>query len=215
MIRRFSSVNGLAVDFSSVDVSARCLGPACIPPTGPLMLVGTPDEACVGEGYSYSWTPTTINGTGPFTYEINIALPPGLTFDTGTGEISGTPTETGLVNLTIQVTDANDNEASLVVVLPLVDCGILALSGEPDPVCNGDIFTFAPETTGGTAPYSYALNTDDGDALPAGLTLDEDTGEITGTSVADGTYNIILVVTDAEEATETLSFDLVVAECGE
>ena len=218
MIRRFSSVNGLAVDFSSVDVSARCLGPACIPPEGLLMLAGTPDEACVGEWYS--WTPTLSGGTEPFTFFLfgeSAVLPDGVTLNEETGEVSGTPTEEGDFNFNIQFTDANDNTLVLgPLVLAVADCsrGELELTGTPDPVCNGVAFEFAPETTGGTGPYSYALDTENSDDLPVGLTLNTTTGEITGTTVVDGTYNIILVVADSEEANDTLAFDLVVEGCG-
>lgn len=55
---------------------------------------------------SYRQTLATNNGTEPFTWEIiNGTLPDGLTLNSGTGEISGTPTGGGSDEITVRVTD--------------------------------------------------------------------------------------------------------------
>lgn len=64
------------------------------------------DGAIVGE--SYSQTLTTNNGTVPYTWEITGgALPEGLTLDSSTGVISGTPTGIGSEEITVKVTDGS------------------------------------------------------------------------------------------------------------
>ena len=179
------------------------------------MLVGTPDEVC--SGVAYSFTPTTINGTGPFTYALDTGLPDGLTLNAVTGEISGIAEEQDVFDIVIVVTDANDNTFEYSFTLTVADCGEgeLALTGTPDEACQEEPYSWTPVTEGGTGPYSYALDTVNGDPLPDGLTLDAETGEISGTP-ADQTESadIIIVVTDANEDTATLEVTLPVAECG-
>jgi Ice-binding-like/Putative Ig domain/IPTL-CTERM motif len=59
-------------------------------------------------GSPYSQTITASGGTAPYTFSVSSgALPPGLTLNTTTGEISGTPTAFGAFNFCITATDAN------------------------------------------------------------------------------------------------------------
>lgn len=52
-------------------------------------------------------------GTGPFTYSITGgALPPGLTLNTSTGAIAGTPTTPGVYSFTVQVQDSTTTTGS-------------------------------------------------------------------------------------------------------
>jgi uncharacterized delta-60 repeat protein len=61
---------------------------------------GVVDEA-------YSGTLEAIGGTAPYFWSIvSGSFPEGLNLDTGTGEISGTPTESGDFTFTVQVTDS-------------------------------------------------------------------------------------------------------------
>ncbi|MFN4169495.1 MAG: putative Ig domain-containing protein [Pannonibacter phragmitetus] len=62
---------------------------------------------------AYTQSVTASGGTGPYTYAVTSgALPAGLTLNTGTGEISGTPTTAGTANFTITATDANSATGS-------------------------------------------------------------------------------------------------------
>ena len=56
----------------------------------------------------YSQTVTASGGTAPYTYSVAAgALPPGLTLNPATGQISGAPLQSGLFNFTIRATDIN------------------------------------------------------------------------------------------------------------
>ncbi|USQ15300.1 putative Ig domain-containing protein (plasmid) [Legionella lytica] len=62
---------------------------------------------------AYSQTITASDGTPPYTYAlVSGALPTGLTLNTSTGKITGTPTTAGTFSFTIGATDANANTGS-------------------------------------------------------------------------------------------------------
>jgi len=70
----------------------------------------------------------------------------------------------------------------------------------------GEVYSETLEATGGTTPYTWSVSAD---SLPAGLSLNPTTGEISGTPTTEGTANFTVKVTDsatpAEEATGELS----------
>src|SRR5881396_1017674 len=71
-----------------------------------------------------------------------------------------------------------------------------------------DAFTTA---SGGIFPYTYAIASG---SLPAGLTLNTSTGEITGTPTTAATYNFTVQATDASACTGTSSGCSIVVASG-
>jgi hypothetical protein len=60
------------------------------------------------DGEAYSETLTATGGVAPYAWFISAgALPPGLTLDTATGEISGIPTGSSVFNFSIAAQDAS------------------------------------------------------------------------------------------------------------
>jgi len=64
------------------------------------------------KGQAYSATLTATGGNPSYTWTIIGSLPPGLTLNSSTGVISGTPTKGGTYSFTAQVTDANNSSTT-------------------------------------------------------------------------------------------------------
>jgi hypothetical protein len=80
----------------------------------------------VGQAYSSYFTAS--GGTGPYTY-FTLSTPPGLSLNTQTGALAGTPTQSGSYSITVVATDSIGVEG--VVVLPLtVQASSVSISDE-------------------------------------------------------------------------------------
>lgn len=74
-------------------------------PPPPALTVSPPPTATTGTAYSGSVT--VSGGTAPYTYAITSGpLPPGLSLNSSTGAITGTPTAPGSYPYTVTVTDS-------------------------------------------------------------------------------------------------------------
>jgi hypothetical protein len=150
-------------------------------------------------GVAYSQTFTGSGGTAPYTFTVSAgALPAGLSLNTTSGALSGTPSAAGTFNFTIRSTDAaggggpysGTRAYTLVVGAPTILLPATTLA-------DGNAGTAYSQTlnpaSGGVAPYSYALTAG---ALPPGLTLSI-AGALNGTPTGSGTFNFAITATDA------------------
>ncbi|MDC7787478.1 putative Ig domain-containing protein [Rhodoplanes sp. TEM] len=179
--------------------------------TGPTATQAIASKALTQNQATASFTPVTgSGGTAPLTYGIAPSLPAGLSFDTGSGAISGTPTATlAATTFTVTVTDANSAAASNTFSLT-VNSAVTATQSVPTVTLtqNHAATAFTPVTGGGgTAPLTYGI----APSLPSGLSLNTANGQITGTPTATLTATTFTVtVTDANSATASNTFSLTV-----
>ncbi len=145
-------------------------------------------------------------GTGPFSWQvIGGALPPGIDLS-GAGVLTGTPSEAGLFEFTVQVTDTNDLTTSKTLTWAVTDLEIV--TGSPLPVAVVNVpYNVALTAGNGTAPFTWAVT---GGALPAGLNLSAE-GVIQGTPTVAGNSSFTVQVTDAGGFHVSKVFDLVVS----
>ena len=64
---------------------------------------GSPPLGTVGTFYTHTFPTTGVTGTPVYSITAG-SLPPGLTLNTATGEVFGTPTLSGIYGFTISVT---------------------------------------------------------------------------------------------------------------
>jgi hypothetical protein len=95
---------GLAIAAAPVPV------PVPVPATVLTLSPGTLPAATIGSPFSQMLS--TAGGTGPYGYSVSGALPTGLSLNASTGEITGTPSETGSFSFTITATDSAGNTGS-------------------------------------------------------------------------------------------------------
>ena len=163
----------------------------------------------VGEAYSYELSANL--GSPPYTWKAS-GLPSGLAIKENT--ISGTPDPgtAGTYVVTITVTDANGLKATKRISLTIA----AAPGGEtltittvalPDGYEMQEYNAFALQATGGTEPYTWAV-----DGLPSGLTYDSGSGVISGTpdKGTEGGYSVGVSVTDTAEGSASTSLGLTI-----
>lgn len=89
-------------------------GGASAPPVVALSISGTPVLTATEDEAYAGFTATASGGAEPYTYSLVGTWPAGISIDTGSGAVSGTPTESGtFAGLSVRVTDANLDTADL------------------------------------------------------------------------------------------------------
>jgi hypothetical protein len=169
-------------------------------------------DAVIGEAYT-QYLYVVNGGTGGYHFTLSSgSLPPGLSLDLG-GTLAGTPTTVGSYTFKISASPA----PSLLATFPsgsiersyTIDVASPTIAIAPAGP-NLTATTYVPYSqaftaSGGTAPYSFSANV----PLPAGLVLDP-TGVISGTPTHSGVTGFTLTATDANGATGTGNYSLVV-----
>jgi hypothetical protein len=177
--------------------------------SSPLVLVATnlPNATA---GARYSFTFSAMGGAAPLRWAVDSGrLPNGITLDGATGTLSGTSTAVGSADFAIRVTDASTQ--SQVRSFALTVGAAIALSvvttALPSAVV-GQAYGQPVNASGGVAPYHWVVTSG---ALPAGLTLDADTGVIAGTPTAAGAAAFVLQVSDVSAPAQIASRSLSIA----
>lgn len=150
----------------------------------------------------YSFTLTAVNGTDPLQWSVN-GLPAGLTLDSATGIISGTPTNATVnsVILSVTVTDSSSPPAQSTTSLFLNIAGVLQFtSTNLGNAIAGQFAFFNIPFSGGLRPVSATLVSG---SLPSGWALDSSIDSISGDSSQLGTYTFTVQLQDSASPPQT------------
>jgi hypothetical protein len=151
------------------------------------------------KGEAYSLQLQAANGVQPYTWTLaSGSLPAGLSLN-ASGRIAGTPTVFGNFPVTIRVTDANGTPAIAgytLTILPDVEPLRVISSGEQFEGLTGVQYTNQLYYAGGRSPIQWSVATG---ALPPGLTLDAQSGIVSGRPRQAGTFNFTARVTDSNQ----------------
>jgi len=171
-------------------------------------------------GTPYTLTLGVTGGHAPFTWAFvagSGTLPPPLTFATAipaNGQITFTPTATGVYTFKVQVTDSsNPAQTATSSLLSLtITAGPLAVTPQtlPTGAVNETYPTATIGATGGVPPYTFSVTSAAG-TFPPGLTFNSN-GSITNSPspTTASTYNFTVKVTDSASETATGNFSIVI-----
>ena len=145
-------------------------------------------------GIRLAKTFTATGGSGTYTWAlVSGALPAGVTLNTSTGTIAGTPQAAGVFAFGVTATDSEgrvSRSAAALTVAPRVTIRTLRL--KPAKVASPYQMTLA--TVGGVQPVKWSVV---GGKLPPGLKLSQKTGAITGTPRQSGSFRMTVAARDA------------------
>ncbi|MBB4105838.1 beta strand repeat-containing protein [Allorhizobium borbori] len=163
-------------------------------------------------GTAYSQTLAASGGTAPYTYTVTSgSLPAGLSLNTATGAISGTPTTAGNASFSISATDTANATGvvhySIAVAAPAASFVFSPTPGALSAAMAGEDYSQSITATGGNGTLVYSLSSG---TLPNGMVLNVSTGELTGPLSAgtDGSYSFSIAVRDANGSTGSAHYTL-------
>ncbi|MBI1762605.1 MAG: putative Ig domain-containing protein, partial [Acidobacteria bacterium] len=159
-----------------------------------------------GVGLPYNQT-ISASPAGAYSYTVTAGnLPAGLTLNSSTGVLSGTPSTAGAANFTITATGFGACVGSQAYALT-TNCP--AITVNPATLGAGTAGTAFSQTftqTGGSGTIIWSST----GALPAGLTLNAVTGELAGTPTVAGNFSFNIIATDANNCTGSRSLSLTI-----
>jgi hypothetical protein len=184
---------------------------------GPPTISGNPATS-VNVGSAYDFTPTASDpGGNALTFSIQ-NQPSWASFNTSTGQLTGTPTTANVgsyPNITISVSDG-----TLTASLPAFSITVSQPSGDGPPTISGNPATQV--NVGSAYSFTPSASDPDGNALtfsiqnqPPWANFDTNSGRLSGTpsSANVGSYpNIVISVSDGTQAASLPAFTITVSQ---
>ena len=165
-------------------------------------------------------TPVTLTargGTTPYSWSVvanqsggSTSLPQGVTMDSGTGVMSGTPADTGDFTFSIRVTDASGTPLTVDKQFYLhVSDTLHVVTGSIPAGATGLQYYATLSAAGGLKNYSWTVQSG---TLPDGLSLDGSRGVISGNPTGKITSSVTFEVHDRDippqSAQQSLVFEI-------
>ena len=190
-----SSANNIsAIKGFSVSISSLCLITTSLP------------DGDLNSFYRQSIV--VSGGLTPYTFGIQSgSLPTGLTLDTTSGLISGTPTTAGPFTFTIKVTDSTPSTTTQAYSVTINPALAITSTSPLPPATAGTSYSQTFTATGGATPYVFTTSNP-----PAALELSQ-AGVLSGVP-SPGVFNFTVTVTDAGHNSVSKNFKLTVITAG-
>lgn len=174
----------------------------------PIITAGQSGAAKVGSAFSKIFS-LTDSANRPVTSWSATGLPSWAALNTTTGAITGTPQDTGSVTVSLTATGPGGSHTETAEILISVGAPIIA-AGQTFSGKVGEAFsqTIALDDALDRPATSFTRIS----TMPAGLTLNTGTGEVSGTPTAKGTFNVSIRAAGPGGTGETTSVSFTVSE---
>lgn len=174
----------------------------------PLTISGTAPSGTQGVSYSYTFSAT--GGVSPYTWSTSGSVPPGLSINSSTGVLSGTPTAGGSYSFSVLVTDTQPDTASspqsvsiafptLTLTGTYADYSVGSYSSDL-AIAGGNGVYSNPRVTTGSLPTGTSLS-----IVGSNLRL---SGTIPGGTTASFTATVAVDSGDGQTATHSQTINL-------
>jgi hypothetical protein len=172
------------------------------PPGVPAPLLPTNDgfinDASLNAPYSFLLDPVVRGGVPPISWAVDSGstLPPGLSILPGANGVpaylGGVPSSAGFYEFSLVATDSAGQTLTIPAGLSVPGLSLTVQSIQPGVV--GSPYSVSLGPSGGVPPY--ALQVYPGIDLPVGLSLDHNTGVLSGIPQTAGSFSIGVILTD-------------------
>lgn len=167
--------------------------------------ITSPSALEAARGVSFSHQLSATGGTAPYTWSIiSGILPAGLTLNSS-GIISGTPLAVGTLGFTVQARDSASRTADKLISISVTNPPVQVTTSSLARAVQGSNYTQQLNATGGSAPYVWLIS---GGSLPPGLSLNRESGIISGTPTLSGSFGFSATASDRIGSTASKSFVL-------
>ena len=175
----------------------------------------TPPSFTVKAGDAQAWiqntaiTPITVpeaDGDPTPTYAVEGTSPAGISFNTATRVISGTPTTVSSGTITIRATNSAGTADWTVDFTTTAELALPTVADQ-DGFVGVPLNIQLPVATGGDGSYSYTAT-----PRPAGLSFASGTRRITGNPTTVQTVTVTYTVTDGNNASVSRDFDFSITQ---
>ncbi len=170
----------------------------------PLTVVLSPSPlpaATTGQAYSAQFTAS--GGTGPYTY-LGLNTPPGLTVNTQTGALAGTPTQSGSYKMTVVATDSQGVQGIINATLSVQASNIQVSPATLPAAAINIAYSQSFTATNGSGGYTFVET----GALPAGIIFSGAT--LSGAPTKTGNFPITVTATDSSGNTGSADYTFIV-----
>jgi hypothetical protein len=159
---------------------------------------------------AYTGSAAASGGAGALTYSISAGtLPTGLSLNTATGAITGTPTAVGTFGFTVKAADAFGDSLTKVYSIVVTYTAVVVTPATLPTGYDGSLYTQTTLTATGGSGTGFTFALANGTVLPLGLNLSA-SGVISGTPTATGTTNFTIKATDSASNTGNGNFSITV-----
>jgi len=156
----------------------------------PMISTSSLQEGIIGLSYSQT---LNASGTASTWSVISGRLPDGLVLSTDTGLISGIPTKSGTFSFTVKATNTAGSTTRALSII-IITAPTIKTTSLPNGIINKPYHLAL--SVSGSAPIIWEWSTHGASNLPIGLSLDWNTGVISGTPIEGGRYTITIIASN-------------------